>query len=117
MDIHSHQNNKDIIINGYKLIKFIKSGNFGDVMLMEKDGVQYAVKKLKNIIKPGSLSEKHFKRESSLPSDLGNWPKYHHASVCYSDILGQSPQSSHLRSGAFLFQHTIVQVATNLQQG
>ena len=70
MDIHSHQNNKDIIINGYKLIKFIKSGNFGDVMLMEKDGVQYAVKKIKNIIKPGSLSEKHFKRESSLPSDL-----------------------------------------------
>ena len=39
-------------------------------MLMEKDGVQYAVKKLKNIPKPGSNTEKNLKRESSLPSNL-----------------------------------------------
>ena len=70
MDINSHQNNKNIIINGYKLIRNIKSGNFGDVMLMEKDGVQYAVKRLKNIPKPGSPTEKNLKRESSLPSNL-----------------------------------------------
>ena len=70
MDIHSQQNNQNIIINGYKLIKEINSGNYGEVMLMEKEGIQYAVKKFKKIPKPGSSIENSLKRESTLPLDL-----------------------------------------------
>ena len=70
METYSQQNNQNNIINGFKLIREIKDGNYGKVMLMEKDGNQYAVKKLKKIPKPGSSVEKFLQRESTLPLNL-----------------------------------------------
>ena len=70
MEEYSQQNNQNNIINGFKLIREINDGNYGKVMLMEKDGNQYAVKKLKKIPKPGSSVEKFLQRESTLPLNL-----------------------------------------------
>ena len=84
MSNNQKQNNQNKYINGYKLIKEnIGSGSFGSVMLMEKDGQLYAVKKIKDIPYPGSQQEKQLKREIHLPKDINdkNLIKYYGAFV------------------------------------
>jgi serine/threonine protein kinase len=71
MDVNAQQNNQNIIINGYKLIRPINSGNFGNVLLMEKDGHRYAVKQIKEIPK-GSTYEKRLQREAIIPLNLNH---------------------------------------------
>jgi len=71
MDVNAQQNNQNIIINGYKLIRPINSGNFGNVLLMEKDGHRYAVKQIKEIPK-GSPYEKRLQREAIIPLNLNH---------------------------------------------
>ena len=89
MSNNQEQNNQDKYINGYKLIKEkIGSGSFGTVMLMEKGGQLYAVKRIKDIPDPGSKQEQQLKREIHLPEGINdkNLIKYFGAFVENSNI-------------------------------
>ena len=62
----------EIIIHGYKLINYIDSGNFGDVMKMEKNGNFYAVKKIKQMPEIGSKKSIELIREKKIPLNLNH---------------------------------------------
>ncbi len=61
---------ENIIINGYKLVKYLGQGNFGVVMKMEKDGKFYAVKEIKQNPIPNTSKFLELQREKKLPLNL-----------------------------------------------
>ena len=58
------------LIHGYRPIGDIGSGNFGNVIKMEKDGKFFAVKKIKNNPKPNTRQSIELLREKLLPLNL-----------------------------------------------
>ena len=59
-------------INGYKFVEYIGSGEFGNVMKMEKNGNYYAVKKIKKMPELGTKKLIQLEREEKIPLNLNH---------------------------------------------